>query len=150
MLLKTNTMTDQKVQYPQLFLRLAIAITMLSAVADRFGYWGKNAAWGNWENFEKYTRQLTAFLPESLSQFSAYTATFFEIILPLMLIVGFKTKIAAYGAGSLFLIFALSMTIALGFKAPLDYSVWVGSMAAFLLASQSHFSFSIDQLTKKI
>lgn len=143
-------MKDHKVHYPQLFLRLAIAVTMLSAVADRFGYWGKNAAWGTWENFEKYTRQLTSFLPESLSQFSAYTATFFEIILPLMLILGFKTKIAAYGAGSLLFIFALSMTIALGFKAPLDYSVWVGSMAAFLLASQSHFSFSIDQLTKKI
>ncbi len=150
MLLKANTMTNIKEQFPQLFLRVAIAVTMLSAVADRFGFWGKNSAWGNWENFEKYTRKLTFFLPEGLSQFSAYTATFFEIAIPLLLLVGYKTRIAAYGAGFLLLIFALSMTIALGAKAPLDYSVWVGSAGAFLLASQRQFSLSADQLTKKI
>ena len=66
-----------------------------------------------------------------------------------MLIFGFKTKIAAYGTGFLLLIFALSMTIALGIKAPLDYSVWVGSAAAFLLATQKEFSLTIDNLTQK-
>ncbi|GAB0156667.1 hypothetical protein CHRYSEOSP005_19340 [Chryseobacterium sp. Alg-005] len=142
-------MRKEKVQFQQLFLRLALGVTMLSAVADRFGFWGKNSAWGNWENFEQYTRQLTFFLPESLSRISAYAATFLEILFPLMLIVGYKTRIAAYGAGFLLLIFALSMTIALGCKAPLDYSVWVGSAGAFLLASQQQYSFSLDQLTKK-
>lgn len=142
-------MTDQKVLFTQLFLRFSIATTMLSAVADRFGFWGENSAWGNWENFEKYTKQLTFFLPEILSIFSAYTATFLEIIFPLMLIFGFKTKIAAYGTGFLLLIFAFSMTIALGIKAPLDYSVLVGSAAAFLLARQEEYFFSIDTLTKK-
>lgn len=142
-------MKDEKVQFQQLFLRLALGITMLSAVADRFGFCDKNSAWGNWENFEKYTRQLTFFLPEFISRISAYTATFLEILFSLMLIVGFKTRIAAYGAGFLLLIFALSMTAALGIKAPLDYSVWVGSAGAFLLASQQPYSFSIDQLTKK-
>lgn len=142
-------MTGKDFKLPQLFLRLAISVTMLSAVADRFGFWGDNSAWGNWENFEKYTRQLTFFLPETLSTFSAYTATFLEILFPLMLILGFKTRIAAYGTGILLLVFALSMTIALGIKAPLDYSVWVGSAAAFLLATQKEFYFSIDTLTKK-
>ncbi|WP_210151192.1 DoxX family protein [Chryseobacterium scophthalmum] len=142
-------MTGKDSIFPQLFLRLAISVTMLSAVADRFGFWGDNSAWGNWENFEKYTRQLTFFLPETLSTFSAYTATFLEILFPLMLILGFKTKIAAYGTGILLLVFALSMSIALGIKAPLDYSVWVGSAAAFLLATQKEFYFSIDTLTKK-
>lgn len=142
-------MTGKDFKLPQLFLRLAISVTMLSAVADRFGFWGDNSAWGNWENFEKYTRQLTFFLPETLSTFSAYTATFLEMLFPLMLILGFKTKIAAYGTGFLLLVFALSMSIALGIKAPLDYSVWVGSAAAFLLATQKEFYFSIDTLTKK-
>ncbi|WP_051957046.1 DoxX family protein [Chryseobacterium populi] len=142
-------MTEKRNQFQQLFLRLAISVTMLSAVADRFGFWGKNSAWGNWENFEKYTRQLTFFLPDALSRFSAYCATFLEIALPLMLLLGFKTKMAAYGAGFLLLVFALSMTVALGVKAPLDYSVWVGSAGAFLLAGQQQFSFSIDQLIKK-
>ncbi|MDQ0595335.1 putative membrane protein YphA (DoxX/SURF4 family) [Chryseobacterium ginsenosidimutans] len=143
-------MTNKKASFPQLFLRLAISVTMLSAVADRFGGWGKNSTWGNWENFEKYTRQITSFLPESLSIFSAYSATFFEILFPLMLVLGFKTRIVAYGTGFLLLIFALSMTICLGAKAPLDYSVWVGSAGAFLLAVQEKYSFTIDNLTKKI
>ena len=142
-------MTGKDSIFPQLFLRLAISVTMLSAIADRFGFRGDNSAWENWENFEKYTRQLTFFLPETLSTFSAYTATFLEILFPLMLILGFKTKIAAYGTGILLLVFALSMSIALGIKAPLDYSVWVGSAAAFLLATQKEFYFSIDTLTKK-
>jgi len=150
MLLKANIMTDKNIQFPQLFLRIAIAVTMLSAVADRLGFWGKNAAWGNWANFEVYTRKLTFFLPESLSTFSAYTATFFEILFPLMLLLGWKTRIAAYGAGFLLLIFALSMTIALGIKAPLDYSVWVGCAGAFLLVVQPKYVLSIDHLTNKL
>jgi len=129
-------MKNRAAQLPQLFLRVAIAATMLSAVADRLGFWGKNSTWGNWKNFERYTAELTFFLPGILSKFSAYTATTLEIILPLMLLSGFKIKPAAIATGILLLIFALSMSIASGIKAPLDYSVWVGSAAAFLLAVQ--------------
>ena len=32
-----------KNQFQQLFLRIAISVTMLSAVADRFGLWGDNS-----------------------------------------------------------------------------------------------------------
>ncbi|MFZ4931003.1 DoxX family protein [Chryseobacterium sp. Mn2064] len=143
-------MTETPNPFPQLFLRLALSVTMLSAVADRFGWWNKeSSAWGNMTNFKIYTRQLTSFLPEALSTFSAYSATFFEILFPLMLIVGFKTRIAAYGCSVLLLIFAASMAISLGAKAPFDYSVWVGSAGALLLAVQKQYSFSIDQLTQK-
>ena len=142
-------MTNDKFHFPQLFLRLAISLTILSAVADRFGFWGENSVWGNWENFEKYTKQLAFLLPETLGTFSAFAATFFEILFPLMLIFGFKTKIAAFGTGVLLMVFGLSMTIALGIKAPFDYSVWVGSAAAFLLAIQEKFSLSFDELLRK-
>lgn len=134
--------------YPQLFLRLALSFTMLSAVADRFGFWGDNSSWGNWENFVIYTKKLTHFLPESFGAFSAIIATVLEIIFSVMLILGFKTKLAAYGTSILLLIFALSMTISLGAKAPLDYSVWVGCTAAFLLATQDKFSWSLDEFLK--
>lgn len=143
-------MTDTQYQFPQLFLRLALAVTMLSAVADRFGWWSpENSSWGNMKSFEEYTRSLTSVFPEALSTFSAYAATFLEIVFPLMLIAGFKTRIAAYGSSVLLLIFAVSMTIASGPKAPLNYSVWVASAGALLLAVQQRYSFSIDQLTKK-
>lgn len=143
-------MTDTQYQFPQLFLRLALAVTMLSAVADRFGWWSpENSSWGNMKSFEEYTRSLTSVFPEALSTFSAYAATFLEIVFPLMLIAGFKTRISAYGSSVLLLIFAVSMTIASGPKAPLNYSVWVASAGALLLAVQQRYSFSIDQLTKK-
>lgn len=142
-------MTKDQFHFAQIFLRIALAFTMLSAVADRFGIWGENSVWGNWENFENYTQQLTFFLPESLGSFSSFAATFFEILFSMMLIFGFKTKIAAYGSGVLLLVFALSMTVSLGLKAPFDYSVWVGSAAAFLLAVQEKFSWSIDEISKK-
>lgn len=122
-----------KKNLPSLFLRLALAATMLSAVADRLGFWGANSAWGNWENFQKYTRQLTFFLPESLSTMSGYLATFLEIVFALLLIVGFKTRNVAALTGLLLLIFALSMSISIGVKSTLDYSVWVGSAGAILL-----------------
>jgi len=138
-----------KNQFQQLFLRIAISITMLSAVADRFGFWGDNSTWGNLGNFEIYTRKLTFFLPETLSTVSAYIATSLEILFPVMLFVGYKTKIAAYGSGILLFIFALSMTVALGAKAPLDYSVWVGSTGAFLLAVQQEYQYSIDYMIRK-
>lgn len=99
---------------------------------------------GNWKNFEVYTLKLTYFLPEILSIFSAYIATFLEILFPVMLILGYKTRIASYGSGILLLVFAVSMAVALGAKAPLDYSVWIGSAGAFLLAVQQEYSYSID------
>ena len=135
---------------PQLFLRVTLSITMLSAVADRFGFWGTASVWGNWDNFVQYTQQLLPFLPHGITAFSAGMATFLEILFPLMLLVGFKTRIAAVGTGFLLLSFALSMSFALGIKAPLDYSVWVGCSAAFLLVVQKEYPFSIDSLTKNI
>lgn len=142
-------MTSQKAQFAQLFLRIAIASTMLSAVADRLGFWKNKFVWGNWENFEKYTREVAFFLPEILSKFSAYGATFLEILFPMMLLLGYKTKAAAYGSAFLLMTFALSMATAFGVKAPLDYSVWIGCAAAFLLAIQNKYPVSLDVLIIK-
>ena len=146
---KIKKIRIMKNQFQQLFLRIAISVTMLSAVADRFGLWGDNSSWGNWKNFEVYTQKLTYFLPEILSIFSAYIATFLEILFPVMLILGYKTRIASYGSGILLLVFAVSMAVALGTKAPLDYSVWIGSAGAFLLAVQQEYSYSIDSMLQK-
>ncbi|RPD39515.1 DoxX family membrane protein [Chitinophaga barathri] len=129
--------------YEQLYVRAALAITMLSAVADRFG-WGPDTSWGNWENFLVYSRQLTFYLPGFFQEPAAVIATTLEIVLPLCLLAGFKTKLAAYATGFLLLVFALSMTFSIGFRSTLAYSVWVGSSAGFLLAVQQHYTFSLD------
>ena len=65
-------------------LRLALAFSFLSAVADRFGLWGPfgiaGVSWGNFERFTAYTAQLLWFLPPSLVSPAAILATAAEVI----------------------------------------------------------------------
>lgn len=136
--------------YAQLFLRFALGIALWSAVADRLGCWPQQyAAWGNMENFIAYTGKITAFLPSRWATTNAYLATFAESVLGLLLIVGFKLRWTATLTGLMLMAFAFSMSLTLGIKAPFDYSVWVGSAGAFLLANQASFPFSIDALMAK-
>ncbi|MEN2412337.1 DoxX family membrane protein [Flavobacterium mesophilum] len=130
-------------------LRIFLGITMLSAVADRFGFWGApgapGVAWGNWDNFIAYTQTLNSFAGKSLAEILGAVATFFEIAFSLLLIIGFKTRYAALGTAGLILLFAISMTIAISIKAPLDYSVFTSFAAALTLSAIEKTSFSLDK-----
>lgn len=132
------------------YLRLALGATMLSAVADRFGFWGApgepGVAWGNWENFAAYSAELNSFMPLFIIPAMGVVATALEIIFSLMLITGFKTKYAAFGVGCLLTAFALAITISSGIKGALDYSVFIGSAAGFFLSTIPYFKYSIDEL----
>ncbi len=141
-------MESKTINLTQLFLRIAIAITFLSAVADRFGLWGApgqaSVAWGNWENFRIYSNSVNSFVPESIGNILAIVATVFEIIVSVLLLIGYKIRFIAVGAGLLLLCFALAMTISFGIKSALDYSVWVDVTACFLLASIPSDAYSIN------
>ena len=54
-----NTRWTELAAVSSVFLRLALGISFLSAVADRFGLWGvfeqPNVAWGNYARFVAYT-----------------------------------------------------------------------------------------------
>lgn len=119
----------------KLFLRLSISAGFLSAVADRFGLWGSQAAWGNWASFVDYTHTLLPWLPETMAGYFAVLATAAELFFGLMLLIGYKTSHFAKLSGILLLLFALSMTMSLGIKKPLDFSVFAASGAAFALAT---------------
>jgi hypothetical protein len=117
-------------------LRVALALSFLSAVADRFGLWGQSGsgvAWGDFERFTAYTAQLLWFLPPSLVSPAAILATGAEVVVAGGLLVGWRLHWWAFAAAALLLSFALAMTGALGVKAPTDYSVWTAAAAAFLL-----------------
>ncbi|MFC0777452.1 DoxX family membrane protein [Flavobacterium sp. HJSW_4] len=131
-----------------LILRIVLGITMLSAVADRFGVWGapgSNAvAWGNWENFVIYTQSLNSFANQATAEVLAGIATFFEVLLSLLLLFGFKTRLAALGTAFLMFFFAFAMSVSISVKAPLDYSVWTSCAAALLLANIGKTSYAVD------
>jgi hypothetical protein len=42
------------------YARVALGCAFLSAVADRFGLWGKYGGWGNFANFTRYTAQVNS------------------------------------------------------------------------------------------
>ncbi len=121
------------------FLRVALAAGFLSAVADRFGLWGPvgapGVAWGDWQPFVEYVAKLNWFAPAAAIPLLAWVATIAEVVIAIGLIVGWRLHWFAVLSGLLLLSFALTMTVASGVKAPLDYSVFVGSAASFLLAA---------------
>ncbi|MBT1690766.1 DoxX family membrane protein [Dawidia soli] len=128
----------------QLLLRLALSATFLSAVASRLSLWGARS--GGWKNFLDYTAQTCSWAPAGWIPFLAVTATALEITFALLLFVGYQTPWAALGSAVLTFLFAVSMAYSFGLKEPLDYSVFVFSAAALLLASLKDFPWSIDQL----
>lgn len=136
-----------------ILLRLAIAVNFISPVADRLGWWGKpgepGVAWGTWQAFVDYTAQVNSFLPAGMASFLAITATVLEIILAIMLFIGFKTRMAATGSALLTFAFAVAMTISFGIKTPLDYAVFVDFTAAFLLATIDRYPWSVDEMNSK-
>ena len=126
-------------RFAAIALRVALAAGFLSAVADRFGLWGmpdtSGVAWGDWSHFLTYTGKLNWFLPASLIPIVGAIATLAETAFALLLLLDAWPRNTALASGVLLLLFALAMTCALGIKAPLDYSVYIGAAAAFYLSA---------------
>jgi len=134
--------------FAQAFLRLALAIGFVSPVLDRFGLWGPpgspNVGWGDWKHFSDYAHSLMFFLPSAVAEFLAVVATLAEVVLALLLIIGFKTRWAAIGSALLTFSFAVCMTLALGIQAPLNYSVLTVCAGSLLLATLPEYPWSMD------
>lgn len=133
---------------PQLYLRLALGIGFLIPVADRIGWLGpagqKGVSWGNWDTFATYTNMLLPFLSHSAASAMGLLATIAEIVIGICLVVGYKTRIAAYGGFLLTLVFALCMAVFIGIKAPFSYSVFSDSAGSLLLAFVPVYNWSFD------
>src|SRR5260370_26000935 len=134
---KVAQLRENGTEIVRLFARFALGACFLSAVADRFGLWGpyggKNVSWGNFAHFVEYTGAVTSLFPSSLTVSFAWAATVAETLFGILLIAGFKIRMASVLSCLLLLSFAMSMATALGIKSPFDYSVFSSAAAAFLL-----------------
>src|SRR6185312_13033480 len=150
---KTAQLAEKWTEIVRLFARLALGASFLSAVADRFGLWGphgaKNVSWGDFSHFVQYTGAVTSLFPSSFTVSFAWAATVAETLLGILLIAGFKTRMASALSGLLLLLFAVAMVTGLGVKAPLDYSVFSAAAAAFLLALWEPDRFTLDKLLNR-
>lgn len=143
-------MTKRLTECGTVLLRLALGAAFLSAVADRFGLWGSygepGVAWGDFARFTAYTATLNWFAPAALIPALAWAATIAEVALGIGLILGLYTRASAFLSGLLLLLFAAAMAMALGVKAPLNYSVLSAAAGALLLSAQGSFAWSLDSL----
>jgi uncharacterized membrane protein YphA (DoxX/SURF4 family) len=151
---KAAQLSGSGMEIVRLFARWALGASFLSAVADRLGCWGPygatNVSWGTFARFVEYTGAVTALFPNSLTVAFAWAATIAETLFGILLIVGFKLRIASVLSGLLLLSFALGMITGLGIKAPLDYSVFSAAAAAFLLAFWEPDRFTLDKLLNRL
>jgi thiosulfate dehydrogenase [quinone] large subunit len=142
--------SHRAIAFCTIFLRLAVGVSFLSAVADRFGLWGSfgraNVAWGDFTRFSAYVKRLNPMAPAAAVPVLAWASTMAESVLGVTLIVGWQTRVSAVLAGLLLAIFALAMTFAVGIKAPLDASVFSASAGALLLACAPEYPWSLDAL----
>jgi len=130
---------SRDLQYAVIFLRIALGVGYLSAVADRFGLWGSfgtaSVAWGNFHNFVAYVGKLNPWCPAALVPALSWIATVAETVIGVALIFGLFRRIVSLLSGLMALSFAVAMTAVLGVHAPLNYSVFVVAAASFVLAA---------------
>src|SRR5262249_1944855 len=151
---KAARLTETGTEIVRLFARFALGASFLSAVADRFGLWGpygaKNVSWGDFAHFVEYTGVVTSPFPSSLTVAFAWAATIAETLFGILLIAGFKIRMASVLSGLLLVSFAMGMVTGVGIKAPLDYSVFSAAAAAFLLALCEPDRFTLDKLLNRL
>ena len=128
------------------YLRLALSVAFLSAVADTFGIWGPpgghGVAWGDFARFTQYTAQVNPWAPPALVAMLAWAATVAETILGAALLGGVYTQLAGLASGVLLCLFAIGMTIGTGVKSALDASVF--SAAAGRVRSRVAWARSVE------
>lgn len=132
-------MNERILRVARILLRLALGITFLVSVADRFGalgrYGARNVSWGDWSHFVQYVAVLNWFVPKGLIPALSVLETVIETVLGVAMLVGIYQRIVAWGSAALLLSFAFTMSLALGIVAPLSYSVFSAFAAAFLLGA---------------
>ena len=150
---QTAQLTKNGTEIVRLFARFALGASFLSAVADRFGLWGpygaKNVSWGDFAHFVEYTGAVTSLFPSSSTVSFAWAATVAETLFGILLIAGFKIRMASVLSGLLLLSFAIGMATGPGIKTPFDYSVFSAAAAAFLLAFWEPDRFTLDKLLNR-
>jgi hypothetical protein len=83
--------------------------------------------------FNAYVAKLNWFIPAGLIPVVGWASTVAETGLAFALLIGWNLRWVSFASALLLLSFAATMTVALGPKAPLDFSVFTAAAAAFLL-----------------
>src|SRR5258708_21464126 len=96
---------ERVLQISRVFLRVALGITLLVAIGDRFGWLGpyssKNVSWGDWTHFVQYVALLNWFVPKRLIPGLAILETIVELGLGVALLLGIYQRVVAWSSAVL-------------------------------------------------
>ena len=126
------------------FLRFALAASYLSSVTSRFGFWGEDTGWGNYDAFLDYTAKVNPYLPLSVIPTVARMVDVAEISIALLLLLGFRIKETALISGVMLFLFAFGMNVGVGVISTLDHSVYTACFASLILAVLNNDALSLD------
>ena len=124
-----------------LLARFGLAAGYLSAVADRFGAWGRpgtpGVVWGDFQRFAAHVDTI-ALTPSGLTPVLAWVITVLEAGLGLSLLVGLRARTMGLLSGCLLLVFAVATAFSpAGIHAVLTGSILSAAGASMLLATQA-------------
>lgn len=124
-----------------LLARFGLAAGYLSAIADRFGAWGRPGTPGVvWGDFQRFVTQIEAFAPTppGVAPILAWVISVLEASLGLSLLVGIRTRTMGLVSGCLLLVFAVATTFSpAGIHAVLTSSILSAAGASMLLATRT-------------
>src|ERR1700730_19363078 len=102
---------ERILQIARVFLRLALGITFLVSIGDRFSWLGpygsKNVSWGDWTHFVQYVAVLNSFVPKSLIPGFAVLETIIELGLGISLLLGISQGVVDCSSAWSLMCFAL-------------------------------------------
>jgi uncharacterized membrane protein YphA (DoxX/SURF4 family) len=139
--------------YATLYLRLALGLSFLYSVADRFGLLGgpgaNGVSWGTFSRFTVYVAVLNWYAPHWSVPMIALVDTALELTLGLTLIVGLWTKVSAWTSAFLLLVFALTISLATGIGGAFQYSVFTASAGSMMLAAAGSSRWTLDSIVRR-
>lgn len=112
--------------------------------------WSKERILGQFRSFRGVHGRGDVSLPQFIDSVVCVAATVAETLCGILLIAGFKIRMASVLSGLLLLSFAIGMVTGLGIKTPFDYSVFSAAAAAFLLAFWEPDRFTLDKLLNRL
>ena len=123
--------TLDRVKVVGIALRVSLATAFLSAVADRFGWWAPlgQGSWGSMGAFAAYTHQLVPFASGWLLSVIVWASTAAEVILGVLLLIGWRPALVGAATCLLLIMFGTSMAVSIGLEAPFSYSVFSAASA---------------------
>lgn len=125
-----------------LYLRLVLASGLLAAAGARFGF---IAAPAGWDALTRWTTRLWGLAPASVQPLLGWVVLAIQIVLGLLLLVGFRTRQMALATGVLLAAAAIAMAWRAGIQAPWYAGVFAYAGVAFTLAALGPGRISIEK-----